>query len=100
MLCVLYFFRLVIEGYSGTAGDSLNYNNGQQFSTWDVDNDSTDLRSCAVNTAAGWWHNECTFGNPNGVMRVDGRGGFNTAFWLSLDDRLSMQYIEMKLRCI
>ena len=91
-------YRLAVGGYSGTAGDALGYNNGQQFSTWDADNDNAPFQ-CAMNTGAGWWHNECTLGNPNGLMRVDGTMGFSYAFWKPLDDRLCMQSIEMKLRC-
>ena len=50
-------YRLHISGYSGTAGDSLDYHNGRKFSTRDRDNDK-DSGSCAQIYKGAWWFNE------------------------------------------
>ena len=66
--------RLEVSGYSGDAGDSLQYesdwlgngqfgfyyHNGMQFSTFDQDNDNNG-GSCASVRAGGWWYNNCYF---------------------------------------
>jgi len=65
-------YRLEVAGYSGDAGDSLQYegdwngnqqfgyfyHNGMKFTTYDNDND---LRSdnCATAKSGGWWYNRC-----------------------------------------
>ena len=66
-------YQLEVSGYSGDAGDSLqydgdyngngvfgyNYHNGMEFTTYDQDNDLNDSGNCAVVTAGGWWFNYC-----------------------------------------
>ena len=47
-------YRLHISGYSGTAGDGLDYHNGMKFSTRDRDNDKSS-RNCAQDNKGGWW---------------------------------------------
>ena len=49
------------------SGDSMTYNDGYQFSTWDRDNDEY-VGNCAEELGrGGWWHVDCTFANLNGV---------------------------------
>ena len=70
-------YRLALGSYSGTAGNSMNYNNGHQFSTWDRENDGFTDSSCAVNERSGWWHNHCTIANLNGpYLHANARGIF------------------------
>ncbi|KAG2468835.1 TENA protein, partial [Polypterus senegalus] len=59
-------FRLTVSGYSGTAGDSLLYHNGQPFSTKDRDLKKLVTR-CAVSYKGGWWYKNCHEANLNGV---------------------------------
>lgn len=46
--------------YSGTAGDSLESNLYEKFSTYDHDRDSYD-DNCARKFSGGWWFSECGF---------------------------------------
>ncbi|XP_063411271.1 angiopoietin-related protein 7-like [Mytilus trossulus] len=55
-------YKLTIGGYSGTAGDSMSYNNGRVFSTKDRDN----FYKCAQQNVGAWWYGSCTFSNLNG----------------------------------
>jgi len=67
-------YRLNVAGYSGDAGDALQYegdhhnngrfgdyyNNGMKFTTFDRDNDlATEGNCAAVERFAGWWYNNC-----------------------------------------
>ena len=49
-------YMLHISGYSGTAGDSMSYNNVMKFSTLDRDNDKYS-KNCAQDYKGGWWFN-------------------------------------------
>ena len=65
-------YRLEVSGYSGDAGDSLQYeddlngdgnfgsyyHNGMKFTTYDQDNDFFS-GNCAIARGGGWWYNEC-----------------------------------------
>jgi len=65
-------YRLEVSGYSGDAGDSLQYegeyngdgffgsyyHNGMKFTTYDQDNDHNTW-NCASSRGGGWWYNNC-----------------------------------------
>ena len=51
-------YKLTVTGYSGTAGDSLEYHNGLGFSSSDEDNDGSS-GSCAPTYKGGWWYKTC-----------------------------------------
>ena len=64
-------YRLEVSGYTGDAGDSLNYegtgnfgapterHNGMNFTTIDQDNDNGHGFNCVSITGGAWWFNEC-----------------------------------------
>jgi len=66
-------YRLEVSGFSGDAGDSLQYegdwggngnvghyyHNGMKFSTYDQDNDLAAGWSCQPGRGGGWWFNRC-----------------------------------------
>ena len=65
-------YRLEVSGYSGDAGDALQYeddwygnglfghyyHNGMKFTTYDRDNDNFYI-NCATDRGGGWWYNDC-----------------------------------------
>jgi len=53
-------YTIQVSGYLGNAGDSLWYNNGAMFSTYDRNN-----AYCAASRGGGFWHKSCTFCGVN-----------------------------------
>ncbi|XP_040053837.1 angiopoietin-related protein 2 isoform X2 [Gasterosteus aculeatus] len=67
----LDFYRLRVGRYHGSAGDSLTWHNGKQFTTLDRDHDVY-AGNCAHYQKGGWWYNACAHSNLSGVWY---RGG-------------------------
>ncbi|CAN9508837.1 unnamed protein product [Ophioblennius macclurei] len=62
-------YTLYVGGFQdGGAGDSLSYHSGQQFSTFDHDQDSSET-NCAHRYLGGFWYNECYHCNPTGIYQ-------------------------------
>ncbi|XP_021953631.1 angiopoietin-related protein 7 [Folsomia candida] len=59
-------YNLTVDGYWGTAGDSLSYNDGKEFSTYENDNDNA-LGNCAAKWRGGWWHGNCSYAFLNSI---------------------------------
>ena len=55
-------YRLLVSGYSGTAGDAMGYHSGQKFTTKDRDNDLYG-GNCATLRKSPWWHYNCNYAN-------------------------------------
>ncbi|KFM82352.1 Techylectin-5A, partial [Stegodyphus mimosarum] len=65
-------YRLHISGYYGNAGDEMEDNNNNKFSTKDRNNDnSTLLYICAEYMKGAWWYNVCGTVNLNGLYLGD-----------------------------
>ncbi|XP_066017614.1 microfibril-associated glycoprotein 4-like [Pocillopora verrucosa] len=60
-------YRILIGGYSGTAGDGMNKQSDMQFSTRDSDNDINPDGSCAQQFKGAWWYSYCHHSNLNGL---------------------------------
>ena len=58
-------YRLLVSGYSGTAGDAMSYNSGQQFTTKDRDHDQWSGGNCATYYKGPWWHTNSNYANLN-----------------------------------
>ena len=82
-------YNLTVGGYSGTAGDSLAWHNGWQFSTRDNDNDNLG-GNCALDWHGGWWFYNCIVSYLNGPYN-----GIYWSYWRGWD---SLKFTEMKTR--
>ncbi|KAI4890780.1 hypothetical protein NFI96_012790 [Prochilodus magdalenae] len=51
---------------SSVESDSLTYHNGQKFSTYDKDQDSS-TTNCARTYLGAFWYSNCHYANPNGI---------------------------------
>jgi len=59
--------------------------NGQNFSTYDRDQDQMAGRNCAQYVHGAWWYNYCSYSNPNGRYFTPGT-----------DDGRSMIYVAFR----
>ncbi|XP_075411532.1 tenascin-X [Tenrec ecaudatus] len=89
-------YRLHLDGYHGTAGDSMSYHSGSVFSARDRDPNNL-LISCAVSYRGAWWYRNCHYANLNGLYgsTVDHQG-MSWYHWKGFD--FSVPFTEMKLR--
>uniref|UniRef100_A0A803TTA6 Tenascin C n=1 Tax=Anolis carolinensis TaxID=28377 RepID=A0A803TTA6_ANOCA len=89
-------YRLKVDGYSGTAGDSMTYHNGRSFSTYDKDNDSA-ITNCALSYKGAFWYKNCHRVNLMGRYGDNSHSqGVNWFHWKGHE--YSIQFAEMKLR--
>ena len=90
-------YRLNIAGYTGTAGDSLTFHNGMQFSTKDSDNDQWSW-NCATRLPGAWWYKGCGLSNLNGLYRSGLSGDRGVVWKYFLNNWISLKFAQMKLR--
>uniref|UniRef100_A0A8D1RA61 Tenascin n=1 Tax=Sus scrofa TaxID=9823 RepID=A0A8D1RA61_PIG len=89
-------YKLKVEGYSGTAGDSMAYHNGRSFSTFDKDTDSA-ITNCALSYKGAFWYKNCHRVNLMGRYGDNSHSqGVNWFHWKGHE--YSIQFAEMKLR--
>ncbi|KAA0721076.1 Fibroleukin Fibrinogen-like protein 2 pT49 [Triplophysa tibetana] len=80
-------YRLSVSGYSGTAGNALQFskqiNHDQKFfSTPDRDNDMYPSGNCGAYYGSGWWFDACMSANPNGkYYKTKYKGKRDGIFW-------------------
>ena len=94
-------YRLSISGYDATStgGDSLGYNNGMAFSTYDQDNDMYDSGACASGFQGGWWYGNCTMASPTGKYYPSVAYATDGITWETVfNNDYSFKVIEMFLR--
>ncbi|KAM7093624.1 tenascin isoform 2-T2 [Molossus nigricans] len=89
-------YKLKVEGYSGTAGDSMSYHNGRSFSTFDKDTDSA-ITNCALSYKGAFWYKNCHRVNLMGRYGDNNHSqGVNWFHWKGHEH--SIQFAEMKVR--
>ncbi|XP_008586819.1 PREDICTED: tenascin-like, partial [Galeopterus variegatus] len=89
-------YKLKVEGYSGTAGDSMAYHNGRSFSTFDKDTDAA-ITNCALSYKGAFWYRNCHRVNLMGRYGDNSHSqGVNWFHWKGHEH--SIQFAEMKLR--
>ncbi|XP_066515859.1 microfibril-associated glycoprotein 4-like [Hoplias malabaricus] len=95
-------YRLHLGAFTdGGAGNSMEANNGQKFSTFDKDQDTHETVNCAKSYLGGFWYSNCHHANPNGVY-LWGKDGTHYAIgnvwlhWKGYD--YGLKFISMKIR--
>ncbi|XP_052453738.1 uncharacterized protein fgl2b [Carassius gibelio] len=107
-------YRLSIGGYSGTAGNAMQfskkYNHDQKlFTTPDRDNDHYPSGNCGAYYSSGWWFDACMSANLNGrYYQSKYKGLRNGIFWgtwhnitmeyYPTNDRQSFKTVKMMIR--
>ena len=89
-------YTLLVVGYSGTAGDSLDYHDDLRFSTRDNDNDESG-GNCAIGATGGWWYEGCYFANLNGRYYNTSTTDHKAIKWMSWKNE-GLSFTEMKTR--
>jgi len=95
------YYKLSVSGYNGTAGNSLAWHNGMDFTTVDNDNDR-DSGNCAVTRGGGgWWFNKCSHSNLNGEYGADVGLAKGIVWYIyNYQSNYNFKTTEMKLRRI
>ncbi|XP_037329607.2 uncharacterized protein LOC119218919 isoform X2 [Pungitius pungitius] len=89
-------YKLIVSGYSGTAGDSLSYHSQRIFSTKDRDL-APFITRCALSYRGGWWYKNCHEANLNGAYGTDlNQQGVIWTTWRGTE--FSVPFAEMKMR--
>ncbi|XP_056002871.1 fibrinogen-like protein A [Ostrea edulis] len=91
-------YRLTVSGYSGTAGDSLDYSNGQKFTTRDQDNEMWNIGNCAVHHQGAWWHANCTYCNLNGQYANYAKLDWTSPYWYDWKEEMALKGTVMQIR--
>ena len=93
-------YNLSVSGYSGTAGDSLDYHNGQKFTTRDQDNDDAISGNCAQSFKGAWWYRRCHQSNLNGLYHGGPHSSYadGVNWWTWKGHYYSLKFTEMKVR--
>ena len=79
-------YKITVGGYSGTAGDSLNYHNGMKFTTKDKDQDLRSGENCAQIKKGAWWHYTCLHSSLNSLYPTSGVNNNDYMTWYHFDE--------------
>uniref|UniRef100_K1R7J3 Tenascin n=1 Tax=Magallana gigas TaxID=29159 RepID=K1R7J3_MAGGI len=92
-------YKLEVQGYSGNAGDSLDYSNNMMFSTLDQDNDGYSSSNCATALRSAGWFYRCYWANPNGEYTDSEKTGPGYISWYDWKhSHISLKSIQLMIR--
>ena len=91
-------YRLLVSGYSGTAGDGLGYHSGSRFTTSDSDNDGYSGNCALYHLSSPWWYNNCYNVNLNGKYYHVRTAAINGMNWYAWTRFYSLKDVSMKIR--
>uniref|UniRef100_A0A1X7UEG4 Fibrinogen C-terminal domain-containing protein n=1 Tax=Amphimedon queenslandica TaxID=400682 RepID=A0A1X7UEG4_AMPQE len=94
-------YTLVIQGYTGTAGDSLmSIHNMMKFTTKDKDNDKRGGSNCANDHPGAWWYNNCYSALLNApYSHSSSVSAWTGVIWNAFKgNSYSLKFTEMKVR--
>lgn len=75
-------YRMTIDGYNGTAGDSMEYHNNMMFTTFDRPNNPYPQNCALPNLGHGaWWYKTCAQSNLNSRWVENGWGSWSNVIW-------------------
>ncbi|CAC5360265.1 Fibrinogen-like protein A,Ryncolin-2,Ryncolin-4,Techylectin-5B,Angiopoietin-2,Ficolin-1-A,Ficolin-2,Ryncolin-1,Tenascin-R,Ryncolin-3,Ficolin-1 [Mytilus coruscus] len=96
-------YKLSIEGYSGTAGNSLRRNNNRPFTTKDRHNIKFTDNKCEIYEEGPWWLQETCFGaNLNGKYLKEKSVYYGGIYWYDWRKsyKITLQKTTMMIRRI
>ncbi|XP_017864778.1 PREDICTED: microfibril-associated glycoprotein 4-like [Drosophila arizonae] len=94
-------FQLKVLGrFSGDAGDSLKFERGMKFTTFDRDNDNRSFDNCAIERNGGWWYNQCSRANLNGRYLKYEEDKWDGIWWWSWQKSITLKSVQMLIRPI
>jgi len=90
-------YTLQVAGFSSNIGHDAfslyQHHNGQQFSTFDRDNDRSSSSNCAASRGGGFWYGSC------GTCFVNGARGTGYFYWWNLPGGRDLHLSRMYLLC-
>ncbi|CAG2238239.1 Techylectin-5B,Tenascin-N,Fibrinogen C domain-containing protein 1-A,Fibrinogen C domain-containing protein 1,Fibrinogen C domain-containing protein 1-B,Angiopoietin-2,Tenascin-X,Ficolin-2,Fibrinogen alpha chain,Ficolin-1,Microfibril-associated glycoprotein 4,Techylectin-5A,Ryncolin-4 [Mytilus edulis] len=89
-------YRVTFSGYTGTAGNGFEVNNGMKFTTRDRDNDLHPYH-CGLGQQGAWWYYKCGITSLNGRYKPEGTTGAKMIQWKTWRNT-TMRATAMKIR--
>ncbi|ESN99707.1 hypothetical protein HELRODRAFT_83972, partial [Helobdella robusta] len=92
------YYVLNIGNYNGTAGNSMTFNNGMAFTTYDKDHDLVNY-NCAQSFQGAWWHKNCFEACLNGLYLKGVHSSFAKGInWLAFRGfYYSLKFTEIRI---
>uniref|UniRef100_A0A1I8PR50 Fibrinogen C-terminal domain-containing protein n=1 Tax=Stomoxys calcitrans TaxID=35570 RepID=A0A1I8PR50_STOCA len=88
-----------LGNYEGNAGNAMAFHLGQAFSTYDQDNDGTNVQNCAERWHGAWWYDNCYHSNLCATYRQEHDKFSKGIAWMQWKGHdYSLKYAEMKIR--
>ncbi|XP_071147418.1 fibrinogen-like protein A [Mytilus edulis] len=91
-------YRITYAGYTGTAGNGFESNNGMKFTTRDRDNDLHPYH-CGKGQIGAWWYNACGKSSLNGIYKQEGTTVAKRIYWKTWRPT-TLKATEIKIRSI